>query len=108
MKLVTHVVAALFAGALVGSSPVWVQAGETTKTPAPETKKTTPRTDRLDINTATPEQLKTIQGLNESQVKKIIDGRPYNRRNELVTKKILTQETYDKIKQRIRARSATK
>jgi len=108
MKITTHLVAALVAGGLIGSSPVWIQAADTTKTPAPETKKTTPRTDRLDINTASPDQLKTIRGINEAQAKKIIDGRPYKRRGDLVTKKVLPQETYDKIKDQISARSATK
>jgi competence protein ComEA len=108
MKLTINLVAALVAGALVGSSPVWVQAAETTKAPAPETKKATTKPDRLDINTASPEQLKAIRGLNEAQAKKIIDGRPYKRRGELVTKKVLPQETYDKIKDQISARTATK
>jgi competence protein ComEA len=104
MKVTKDVLIVIVAGALVAASPLWVQAGDATKAPAPETKKATSRPDRLDINTATPEQLKAIQGLNESQVKKIIDGRPYNRRNELVSKKILSQETYDKIKQQIGVR----
>jgi competence protein ComEA len=107
MKITTNLVAALVAGALVGFSPVWVQAAETTKTPAPETKKTNPRPDRLDINTASPDQLKAIRGLNEAQAKKIIEGRPYKRRGDLITKKVLPQETYDKIKDQISARSAS-
>jgi competence protein ComEA len=98
----------LVAGVLVGPLPLSTQAGEAPKTPPPETKKTTTRTDRLDINSASPAQLKAIQGLNDNQVRKIIDGRPYNRRNELVTKKVLTQETYDKIKHQISVRSAAK
>ena len=108
MKVTINLVAAVVAGVLVGSAPTWVHGAETTKAPTPEAKKTTPRTDRLDINTATPDQLKAIRGLNEAQAKKIIDGRPYKRRNELLTKKVLPQETYDKIKDQISARSATK
>ena len=108
MKITTNLVAALVAGALIGSSPVWIQAADTTKTPMPETKKSTTKTDRLDINTASADQLKAIRGLNEAQAKKIIDGRPYKRRGELVTKKVVPQETYDKIKDQISVRSATK
>jgi competence protein ComEA len=105
MKFTTKLIAALVAGALVGLSPVWLRAAETTKTPAPD-KATTQRTDRLDVNTASADQLKAIRGLNEAQAKKIIEGRPYKRRSELVTKKVLSQETYDKIKDQIRARTA--
>ena len=108
MKISRDWAGPLVAGALGGSSPVWIQAAETTKTPAPETKKTAPRTDRLDINTASADQLKAIRGLNETQVKKIIDGRPYKRRNELVTKKVIPQETYDQIKDQVSGRSGTK
>lgn len=107
MKLPTIVVAALFASALIGASPTWVRGAETTKKPA-EVKKAPLRSDRLDINTASSDQLKGIRGLSEAQAKKIIEGRPYKRRNELVSKKILPQETYDKIKDQINARSATK
>ena len=108
MKSTVNLAVALVAGALVAASPVWLQAAETAKTPAPETKKTTNRTDRLDINTASADQLRAIRGINEAQAKKIIDGRPYARRGELVTKKVLPQETYDKIKDQISARSANK
>ena len=74
---------------------------------APATKKTPPKPDRIDINTASADQIKAIRGLSEADAKKIIDGRPYKRRGDLVTKKVLTQETYDKIKDQINARSAS-
>ena len=108
MKFTDNLVAAVVGVALVGLSPVWVRAAETTKTPALENKTSTARPDRLDVNTASADQLKAIRGLNEAQAKKIIDGRPYKRRNELVSKKVLPQETYDKIKDQISVRSATK
>lgn len=104
----TNFVAALFASALIGLSPAWIQAAETTKKPA-ETKTTTSKGARLDINTASPDELKGIRGINEAQAKKIVEGRPYKRRSELVSKKILTQETYDKIKDQISTKNpATK
>ena len=108
MKVQKSLLAAVIAVSVATSTPMILRAAETTKAPVPETKKPTARTDRVDINTASPEQLKAIQGLNDREVKKIIDGRPYSRRNELVTKKIITQETYDKIKQQISAKNASK
>ena len=60
----------------------------------------------LDINTATAEQLKALPGIGDAFSKKIIDGRPYTRKDELVSKKILTEATYDKVKDLIIARQA--
>jgi competence protein ComEA len=55
----------------------------------------------LDINTATPDQLKAFNGIGDAYAKRIIDGRPYTAKNQLVTRGILPQATYDKIKDQI-------
>lgn len=58
----------------------------------------------IDINTATEAELRTIPGIGEAYAKKIIAGRPYRAKNELVQKKILPQGVYDKVKELIVAK----
>ena len=58
----------------------------------------------VDINSATLDELKALPGVGDVYAQKIIDGRPYKGRNELVDKKILTEAVYGKVRLLVTAR----
>jgi competence protein ComEA len=61
---------------------------------------------KLDIYSATADQLKELPGIGDAFSQKIVDGRPYRTKLDLVRKKIIPQSTYDKIKDMIVAKQS--
>jgi DNA uptake protein ComE-like DNA-binding protein len=58
----------------------------------------------LDLNSATETELQRLPGLSESNVRQVINGRPYRNTEELVTRGILSQTEYDRIQDRLGVR----
>ena len=110
-RLVAVFVALLFAlGAVY--APMVGAGGAVTK-PAPAKAEDTKagagkeKAKPVDINSAKLEELQQLTGIGEALSKKIVENRPYKRKDELVQKKIIPKATYDKIKDQIIAKQDT-
>jgi DNA uptake protein ComE-like DNA-binding protein len=56
----------------------------------------------LDLNTASREQLLEFKGIGQAYAEKIIQGRPFKMRSELVSRGIIPAEAYLRIKKNLR------
>ena len=81
-----------------------VKAPETAKAPAAKHM----AMHKLDLNTATREELAKVPEIGETVADKIIAARPFNTKSELVSKGIVTKAEFGKLASHVYAKPATK
>ena len=90
-------------GAMQKAAPAPAPAAKT----APATTGAAPaakQADLIDINSATEAQLSTLPGVAKARSEAIIKGRPYKGKDELLSKKIVPENVYNDIKDKIIAK----
>jgi DNA uptake protein ComE-like DNA-binding protein len=108
-RLIILLVITLFSIGTLGAPAGWAQVQKASPPPA---KSAAPAAkddkamahEPLDLNTASEADLKTIPGIGDAYAKKIVQNRPYKRKDELVQKKVMPKATYDKVKDHIIAK----
>lgn len=101
-------VSALAIGLVLVSAPLALADGAYGSSDAKKPAKTTsaafakaPWLSKVDINSATREELMKLPGINEATADKIIAGRPFKSKDDLVTKNIVTRAEYSKVSKRL-------
>lgn len=96
-KRLILVLAAVLAGGLLGYCPTLAAQSKDTAGASSEAKKTPHGAGLIDINSASIDELKSLPHIGDTYAKKIVENRPYKRKDELVKKKVISEAMYDEI-----------
>jgi DNA uptake protein ComE-like DNA-binding protein len=100
VRKLAQIMAVLCALTLATGLAISQTTSKTGTTTAQKSDKT-PKSALVDINSATADELGAVPGIGKTYAQKIIDGRPYNTKRDLLTRNIVPQATYDAIKDKI-------
>ncbi len=71
-------------------------------------RKAAAKIKKVDINSASKDELMKLPGIGDAEAAKIVAGRPYGSKSWLLTHKVLSEEKYSGISQLVAANNAAK
>jgi DNA uptake protein ComE-like DNA-binding protein len=107
MRLKSFSLAVVVISLLFGNSMAFAEGKVGAPQPAASqsiVKKTTAQVKLVNINAASKAELKTLPGISDVEAAKIIAGRPYGSKAQLVTNNIIDRAVYDQLRNRVIAK----
>jgi DNA uptake protein ComE-like DNA-binding protein len=108
-RLPISLLALTIAGPVLAAEPAAMAPSQTPAATAPTHPASAPQSTvatkgaMVDINSASATDLKALPGMTDADAAKIVHGRPYKDPGDLVSKKVLSDAEYAKIKDRVTA-----